>query len=295
MKILHFSDIHVCKDVWSAPKLEFIGKRTIGAANILLGRGVSFKRAEEKIGLLAELYESQDIDAVICTGDYTALGTAGELREARKVIEPFVTAPLGFVTLPGNHDIYQFDGYRDGRFELSFGDVLSSDLPDYQTSSGYPRARFLGENVVVLTVNSARPSVLPWQSNGRIPDQELVALDRLLGREDIQSRFVIIATHYAPRKASGVPDSPRHGLDNANALLRICCRVKRGMVIHGHIHKGFRVQVPESPIPMFCAGSATHEGRESFWVYDIDESRATATRGYFDGTRYRLRQHPINV
>ena len=51
---------------------------------------------------------------------------------------------------------------------------------------------------------------------------------------------------------------------------------------------GYRVRVAESRLPLFCAGSTTHEGREGLWVFDVEEHRAVATPGRWDQSRYIL-------
>ena len=197
MKILHFSDIHICESLHKAPPQEFLGKRMVGLANIVAGRGNAFRQAESKVRKLAEFAAEMQIDAVICTGDYTALGTSPELEASRRAVEPFTKAPLGFVTVPGNHDIYQSDALRDARFSTFFGDVLQNDLPELQSPTGWPQVRFLGEEVAVVTVNSARPSHFPWDSNGKIDERELEGLSRAIEHPKVKSRFVIAATHYA--------------------------------------------------------------------------------------------------
>ncbi|MEN8191070.1 MAG: hypothetical protein ABFS19_14580, partial [Thermodesulfobacteriota bacterium] len=40
---------------------------------------------------------------------------------------------------------------------------------------------------------------------------------------------------------------------------------------------------------IFCAGSLTMEGREGFWLFDVEENTLTATPGLWNGGSYELK------
>lgn len=287
-RVLHVSDLHLEDGFAGVPWKSFVNKRLVGLANLQLHRRRLFAEAPSKVRALADFVEEQGVDLVLCTGDYTALGTEAEIAYARRVIEPITHAPQGFFTVPGNHDLYLQDTVEAGWFESHFGEFLRTDLPEYAVDGLWPQVWLSIDGLAVIGVNSARPNAKPTYSNGRIPDAQLDALTRVLGDERVQDRFVVIATHYAPRLASGQPDRPHHGLENADALLEISRAARRGVIVHGHVHWRYHVRVEETPLPLFCAGSTTHEGREGLWVFDIEKSRATATPGHWDQSRYVL-------
>ncbi len=175
----------------------------------------------EKLVALDRFRRELDVDLVICTGDYTSLGTRAELQDARKAVEPLMQAPLGYVNVPGNHDIYVFDVLRQKRWDESFGDTFGTDLPQYVVDGGrWPFVRLVGDDVAVVAVNSARPNPQPWRSSGKIPPLQLEALERILADPVLLGRFVFVLTHYAPRAEDGVPDRRLHGLVNADELSR---------------------------------------------------------------------------
>jgi 3',5'-cyclic AMP phosphodiesterase CpdA len=288
MRILHLSDVHVTVPLSELPWSEMLNKRLLGAANLVLRRGHHFAQAREKLEALALLAAEQQVDLVICTGDYTALGTDPELAAARRAILPLTSRAYGFVTVPGNHDLYMPDTLRDRRFERHFGDLLRSDLPDACVDGPWPIVRLISEDVAVIAVNSARPNPQPWRSSGLIPQRQLDALSQLCRDPRLAGRFVFVITHYAPRRADGSHDHPAHGLVNADAFLRACGALSRGALLHGHIHGRFQLQVPELPIPIFGAGSTTCAGREGLWVFDVHADRASAQPGHWNGERYVL-------
>ncbi len=71
-------------------------------------------------------------------------------------------------------------------------------------------------------------------------------------------------------------------------LLEISRAAQRGVIVHGHVHWRYHVRVAESPLPLCCAGSTTHEGREGLWVFDVEKDRTVATPGRWDQSRYIL-------
>lgn len=288
MRVLHVSDVHVSVPLWQMPWRQMVNKRFIGAMNLTFRRGHHFADARQKLQLLAEFSAEQQVDMVIATGDYTALGTDPELAAAREAIQALSTRPGGYVTVPGNHDIYLQDVVRERRFERYFGEFLQSDLPDRCVDGPWPLVRFCGEHVAVIAVNSARPNPEPWRSNGAIPEAQVAALAELCRDERLRNRFVFVATHYAPRRADGTPDTPQHGLINADAFLAACSGLTRGAIVHGHIHRRFQLAVPNLPTRIFGAGSSTCAGREGLWLFDVDDKQCTAQPGHFQAGRYQL-------
>jgi 3',5'-cyclic AMP phosphodiesterase CpdA len=277
MRVLHLSDVHVDVPFAAMPARGWASpKRWLGGANLALRRKARFRDAREKLRILGELRAELNVDLVICTGDYTALGTEPELRAARAAIAPLTHAPRGFVTIPGNHDVYVGDAV--GRFERIFGDLLDP--------GPWPKVRIVDDTVAVVALDSARPNPQPWRSSGRIPDAQLAALPRVL--ETVGDRFVFVITHYAPRLADGGPDRFSHGLVNADAFLAACAGI-RGAILHGHVHRRYRVRVPGVRPELFCAGSTTEAGHEGFWLFELDEGgQLRATPGGYRGGRYVL-------
>jgi 3',5'-cyclic AMP phosphodiesterase CpdA len=280
MRILHFSDPHLDPDLGAVPVSEWPGKRLIGAANLLLNRRRHFDRVDEKLAALDRFRQEQQVDLVLCTGDYTVLGSEPEMKRAREVIQPLTQAPMGFLTVPGNHDLYMPDTVKDHRFERIFGDLMGE--------GGWPRFHLFGDAVAVIGISSARPNPQPWRSSGRIPEEQLGELARILSVPEMQHRFVFVMTHYAPRLWNGHPDSPAHGMTNAEDFLKICRPIHRGAILCGHVHSRYRVEVPGLQPHIFCAGSVSQNNREGLWLFDVDGDSAYAVPGKWSGERYEL-------
>jgi 3',5'-cyclic AMP phosphodiesterase CpdA len=289
VRVLHFSDIHLQPSFRGVPLSEWLGKRLVGYGNLRLRRWKYFVDAADKVVALDRFRSEQDVDLVICSGDYTVLGTEGELRGARAAVDPLTRAPRGFVNVPGNHDIYTWDVVRDRRYYNHFGDTLETDLPEYLVRSGpWPVVRLVGGDVAVVAVNSARPNPPPWRSSGRIPRTQLEMLSRILADERVAGRFVFIVTHYAPRLRDGRHDRWNHGLVNADEFLDHCARVDRGAILCGHVHRRYCVRVEGIRPPIVCAGSTTQMGGEGLWLFEVDGERARAIPGTWRDGGYVL-------
>jgi 3',5'-cyclic AMP phosphodiesterase CpdA len=256
--------------------------------NFLRGRGRRFKRALDKLEHLAEFTRRSDVDLVLFSGDFTAMGTRAEFAAARTAIEPFLGTPAGFVCVPGNHDLYTRAVLRQRRFERTFEDLLDSDLPEGAVDGPWPLVRLVGSDAAVLALNSARPNPIPWRSSGRVPQVQVDAARDLLRRPELANRFVFVVTHYAPCLWDGSPDTKNHGLVNAGELLDLVSGIPRGAVLCGHVHRTFRVRLPGVRPEIFCAGSATMHELEGFWMFDLEEGRIEARQGRWTGSGYAL-------
>jgi predicted MPP superfamily phosphohydrolase len=286
MRILHFSDPHFDLSLRTLPFRKWFGKRAIGALNLLAGRGKFFDDAEEKIAALNSFKNENEIDLVLCTGDYTALGLDAELRNAAELIAPLTEAPQGFITVPGNHDVYAKDVIKNHYFFDNFGAGMQTDMPEYLADGVWPFVRLFGEDVAVIAVNSAKPNPIPWRSDGHIPTVQLQALNRIFDDARLRGRYLFVITHYASRLENGQPDTRLHGLHNADDFLAICNKVSTGALLCGHIHRCYRTPLDGLKVDLYCAGSATKEDREGFWLFDIENGTCKVSQGFFDAEAY---------
>jgi len=259
-----------------------------GGVNFLRGRGRRFERALEKLDRLADFTNSGEVDLVVFSGDFTAMGTRAEFATARAAIQPFVTSPAEFVCVAGNHDLYTRTVVREKRFETTFEGLLETDLPEARVDGPWPIVRLFGDNVAIVALNSAKPNPIPWRSSGLIPPRQLEAMRSVLGRPEIEDRFVFIVTHYAPCLEDGSPDTPAHGLENAEEFLRACAGVGCGAILCGHVHRTYRTRLPAIEPEIFCAGSATMHELEGFWMYDVEDGHLTAHRGSWTRDGYEV-------
>lgn len=286
LRILHFSDIHVGMPTRHLKWHKLLSKRSIGALHLIRGRAKYFESVEMKMKALAKFKEKNDIDIVINSGDYTALGLKEELQFAKKIVSPLMRPVDHYITVPGNHDIYVSHKKSQKQFSKEFASVLHSDLPQYAIEGHWPLVRLVNNDLAIIAINSARAHIFPWISSGFISNKQLESLEQILQDEKLKNRFVFIVTHYAVRLANGEDDTKLHGLTNAREFLSACKDIKAGAILSGHIHHTYMVQPQEINIPIYCAGSATMEGREGGWIYEFDGVDIRSTPLKWDGKRY---------
>jgi predicted MPP superfamily phosphohydrolase len=286
MRVLHFTDVHVPTPFGLIPLRELLNKRLLGAANTRLRRLHKFADAAEKLRQLDVFRRQLAVDLVLCTGDYTVLGSDAEYAVAKAAVAPLMEAPLGYVHVPGNHDLYLPDTVEQERFERTFPGSLETDLPEFCTDGPWPIVRLFGDEVAVVAVNSARPNPQVWRSSGRVPAEQVAILPSILSDVRIAHRFVFVITHYGVRRQNGTPDGALHGMENADELLLACSVLRRGALLHGHIHHCFHLEV--QGLHVFNAGSTTYQGREGLWVFDLVGETVMATRGRYGNGGYLL-------
>ncbi len=287
MRILHFSDPHFFLNIKDIPLSKWFGKRAIGAFNLFRGRGKRFNEAHYKIEALRRFKESQNIDLTLCTGDVSALGLDFELRDASKTLSKLVKSPENFIIIPGNHDLYCFDTIKSNHFQKFFSQYMKSDIPQYCVDDIYPIVRLFDNSFAVIALNSAKPNPLPWRSDGYIPDTQIEALKDILKDSRVKDRWIFVMTHYASRRADGTPDTPHHGLKNANEFLEACRPIRKGAILNGHIHKTYRINLAKEGLDIdeFCAGSVTMDKREGFWLFEIEKEQMKAYQGGYDSNK----------
>lgn len=289
IRILHFSDPHNARGIALPRRLD---KRIVGYANYALRRRHHHRDVEAKLAELAELAVRERVDLAICTGDLSALGTEAELLVAREAIAAFETLPLGLFLLRGNHDVYLRE---DGVFDRIFDGLLHSDLPEVTIDGRWPRVRLYGDELAVIGIESTRPNPQPWRSSGYVRPAEIDAVRAALRHPRIAGRTVLLATHYALLRENGKADTPRHGIVNTEEILETLGDISVAALLHGHIHHCFYLRPSSLRFPILGAGSLTYEGREGFWLLELDERRMRAYRGSRRNGEFALEREPIEL
>ena len=274
VRLAHVSDVHVT----ARPRLtrpgEWLGKRLTGyAAGVATGRRAGFRQAAKLCAAFAADAADRPPDAVVFTGDATALALPAEFAAARRALG--VTG-VG-VAVPGNHDVYTAGAARAGAFEAAFGPWQRGERVG---GFAYPFAVPVG-GVWLVAVNSARPNRKPLDATGEIGAAQLDRLRTLCARLGPGPRFVV--THYPLRAAGGGLERPtRRLVDHAAALeAAVACGVAAWL--HGHVHAGyFNPPTPEVPVPQVCAGSLTQAGRRAYCEYTVSGGRVEAVRRVSD-------------
>ena len=60
------------------------------------------------------------------------------------------------------------------------------------------------------------------------------------------------------------------------------------VLLHGHNHRPYTHLVHGTATPLYCAGSLSKHGAESFWLFDLFGDTLNARRGIWKNARFAL-------
>jgi 3',5'-cyclic AMP phosphodiesterase CpdA len=238
----HFSDLHLAP--LPRPKLtELINKRLLSYFSWIQKRERLHRREVlEKAITAMNRCERQHL---CVTGDIVNLALDAEIEQAAswlRALGPELTCTV----VPGNHDA-----------------LLRSAVPrihqawaPWMSGEGTPgRFPILVRKGVVsfIGLSSAVPTA-PGLASGRLDPGQLSRLPEILASTSHDFRVVLI--HHPPRLTG---DSWRRKLSNAGPLLEILRVHGAELILHGHLQKPVRDEIPgpAGGIPVFGAGSAS--------------------------------------
>ena len=269
LRLAHLSDLHhqiewQKRSLWSSGWRGAPGRFELQA----LGRLRRFAGVEQRIARLVDQVLALAPDRVVITGDLTALGDEHELRIARALLEPFIAAGL-LVVIPGNHDRYT--DARASAFEVVFGDLLRSDLPELADERGYPFVKLVGERHALVGLDSTRVQGWSHYIVGRLGFGQLGRLGRVLEHPVMEGRTVLLLMHHGPAGPSGEFDWNESGLIDAGALLRTV-QDRPVVLLHGHSHHRYWHRARRGRPHLIAGGSSTE--RPGFWELHVQDHRA---------------------
>ena len=284
LRILHFSDLHlpIPPGAFRPPEI-FHPKRGLALVNFELRRAQKYADALQKLNGLRDFLAREPVDYLLYTGDTLNFGLEREFTVgAPRLAETLALARGGSLAVPGNHDLYV--GSSSALYRRHFAPLFRTDLPEAATSTGFPLVRWMGDDAVAIAFNTARPRLPFWDSSGRIPALELDALEHLLDFPEIAvRRRIFLMTHY-PFDEHGF----FHGLRNSRALLGLLRGRDNLVLLHGHNHRPYTHLVHGTATPLYCAGSLSKNGGESFWLFDLFGDSLNARRGVWRNARFTL-------
>ena len=197
---------------------------------------------QEKFDVLVEEVNELKPDVILITGDLTNEGLMQEYERCKVLIERFETKRV--ITVSGNHD-YRNTGY-----------LLFKKFFPLETVNE------LGDNVVLVTIGTARPD----RDEGEVGYRQNLWLERTLKR--YKDRVKIVAMHH---HLIAVPDSGSKQLTvvDAGDVLHTVLDSKVDVVLCGHKHRPWGWNLKS--LTVVNAGTATSERIRGFFenTYNI--------------------------
>jgi 3',5'-cyclic AMP phosphodiesterase CpdA len=277
VRLGHISDLHV-SDRSRYPRNGFSAK--------------DCERHSTKLakGLLDALREV-GVDHLVVTGDVTFSGEPREFERAAELLRPFAEAKK-LTVLPGNHDVWTEESVETARFLRALGpDGLGMRKP----APSYPHVVPLGDEAVLVGLDSARYGEDPWTTPGRLGADQLRGAREVVRERTKQGRAVVLAFHHhvvlPPDRVPSDVHVARMPLADADQVVRLVAELPVAAVLHGHRHTAFRVDLPGAgrPTPVLCAGSASRVADEPVrraraYVYELDRGGLRGVEALVSGT-----------
>jgi len=266
MKIIHLSDTHV-----------------------------GYGENEQRFGRVAEDLIARPPDAparclVLHTGDLIHRATAGNREAGRRTLDRLRDAGYRVILCPGNHDYgdsFEVNSEAARTFRREFASYLFHDEPQE-----FPVVhRLEGDRALIgLDSNAAELNWLQrFSAEGHVGEPQLQRLNRLLDREDLAGKQIVLYLHHHPfyYGYSVMPDvGDRQAFKHLIAWLTrpfrrmkdaysLCQTVRDRVqaVLFGHMHEG-----------LDCSGESAKYGIP----LALDGSSTTDTDGIHDRLRYRI-------
>ena len=277
MRIAHLSDLHLVALAGAVP-FRLFNKRFTGYVNLKLRRGALHQRwAAEAVA--AEI-RAQQCDHVVVTGDVSNLSLEREFEAVRDFLRRDLRLPADQVSLvPGNHDVYTRGAYRSRRFDEYLGDYTTGDLPEAALTPGlghYPYVRLRGP-VSIIGLSTAVPR-LPLVASGRLGEAQRRGLQSLLAHREVRSRTPVILQHHPVHPLRSPAQTWLKGLSDGPEELEVLRTIKRGLVLHGHLHRRIRRQQRTDQGHLDVIGTtsaslvtAQADQTAGFNVYEVDD------------------------
>ncbi|HEY8923707.1 MAG TPA: metallophosphoesterase [Polyangia bacterium] len=309
-RLAHVTDPHFrSPDIKGALKgarlHDFIGKRAVGALNVVVNR-----RRKHKMELLEALGEDlrrERPDHVALTGDLSNVSLESEWREALRWIEGTGRAPADITVIPGNHDAYVPEVVARGTFQTLFGTYQSADLgppdaaigrsgatgpADEEGRATYPFVRLRGP-LALIGINSCVPTgdLGAW---GQVGGPQLERLEATLARRELGGKVRVVLIHHPPVQLKG---GEERNLKDRAALGAVLQRAGAELVVHGHDHRDESATLTgpgDDAIPVIGAGSASYAGRPEnrarYNVYEFEGTRVTRVTRVHDEDSDQFRE-----
>jgi 3',5'-cyclic-AMP phosphodiesterase len=225
------------------------------------------------------------------TGDVTFSSEPREFERAADLLRTFAEAGK-LTVVPGNHDVWTEDSVETARFLRAIG-------PDgkgmRRAVPSYPHVVPIGDDAVIVALDSARWGEDPLETPGRLGSEQLRAARELAREHAKEGRAVLLAFHHhvvlPPERMPSDAHVARMPLADADKVVRLVAEQPIAAVLHGHRHTAFRVDLPGvlGPTPVLCAGSASRVADEPVrraraYVYEVDRSGLRSVEALVSGT-----------
>lgn len=225
--LAHVSDLHLTS--LAGIKLsDLLDKRISGYLSWRLRR--RHEHRSEVLDALRIDLQAEHPDHIAVTGDLTHLGLPREFAEAAAWLARLGT-PQAITLVPGNHDAYVAEPWSETFAQWSAYMVGDEGGLPSGPDELFPSLR-IRRQIALIGLSTAVPSA-PFLATGRLGEEQLRRLDRLLEQTAGSGLFRVVLLHHPP--ALHTVRWRKSLLDGA-ALRDVLARRGAELILHGHGH-----------------------------------------------------------
>jgi 3',5'-cyclic AMP phosphodiesterase CpdA len=272
-RLAHLSDPHL-GPLPPVRLSDLASKRVLGFLNWHLHRARTLMQAGSVEDVIADIKRAEP-DHIAVTGDLINIGLMPEIENARDWLAE-VGQPDAVSLVPGNHDAYVPGSIE--RAVAAWAPYVSGD----DGSPGFPYVRRRGD-VAIIGISSAIATG-PFMATGRVDDEQLRRLERILFETGAAGLFRVVLVHHLPVDGA---TKWKSRLLHAGRLRAVIAKAGAELILHGHTH---RVSVnwingKTQPVPVVGVQAASlqpsREKRGAGWnLFEIEGHPGTWRIGH---------------
>lgn len=245
----------------------------------------------EQKGCLDAIQEfciTQDIEAVVVSGDLTQRARLGQFYACKQFLEGL---NLPYLVVPGNHDIPLYNMWQR----------MLTPFYSYQLFFGSLERELETEHFYILGINSIRRR---YHTKGHISWAQIDEIEAKLKQATVnKNKYVVLVAH----QPFYIPPQDQHGRKDCPLLAKIALqrwsKVGLNAILHGHLHQTavddlneiYQLHMPK-PMLAIQAGTATsyrlHHGRPN--SFNTLDHQGQVQHYYFDVSCGMFKQGPAN-
>lgn len=263
----HISDLHFAKPTWNPS--QFFSKRWLGNLNLIASRKKVY--TPDNLNALLETFKQLQISHVLITGDFSCTSLKEEFALGQDFVSSLKNLKMQVFCIPGNHDQYTSQAYRDQTFydyfASSFCDATASFPPTMSLKQEKVTAKYLGEQWWLVGLDTALATSL-LSSSGKFSEEIEKNLIHVL--DTIPKDHQIILMNHFPIFELG---SPRNKLFRKEALRSILQHYNNiRFYLHGHTHRHCVADLRPNQLPVVLdSGSVAHKTKGTWNFIEISK------------------------
>ena len=231
--LAHVTDPHF-RGFNGASPADFVGKRAVGALNLVVNRVRKHKM--ELLEALRLDLRAQAPDHLALTGDLANVSLTGEWRSALAWIDGCgARAGRRSASSPATTTRTCRRWSTSREFERLFAAYMTSDVP---RDADYPYVQLRDELALIGVSSSVATGDLgAW---GMIGEAQLARLEAALVAPEVGGKTRVVLIHHPPVLHK---EGEKRNLRDRDALAAVLARVGADLVLHGHDHEDQRAEL----------------------------------------------------